>query len=207
MHFETRYIHHPDSSLRGITEVYARKFLFLAVINSPRRKSRRYLKLPFLSNNLSHRPYFEVKARFNQILDDQKRQVQLIEETIVMTKNGYSDSLKELEKISEEIHHRRAQRRLQCQKNIEKFGIREPGVGCESPSTPMSGSQLAGNRLCLRSRHQRHLHFLQANIICDRLLFRIHASFLIHNRDHRYTIFVVSSVIAQTSITKTVHFS
>jgi hypothetical protein len=34
------------------------------------------------------RPYFELKARFNQTLDDQKRQVQLIEETIVMTKQG-----------------------------------------------------------------------------------------------------------------------
>ena len=41
-----------------------------------------------------HRPYFELKARFNQILDDQKKQVQVIEETITMTKEGYADSLK-----------------------------------------------------------------------------------------------------------------
>ena len=78
------------------------------------------------------RLYFEQKARFNQILDDQKKQVQVIEETIVMTKEGYADSLKELEKISEEIHQRRAAR--QKRKNL---GLREQGVGSES-STPIS---------------------------------------------------------------------
>ena len=74
---------------------------------------------------LHFRPYFELKARLNQRLDDQKRQVQLIEETIQMTKQGYSDSLKELEKISEEIHERRKRRK--------QLGVRESGVGAESP--------------------------------------------------------------------------
>ena len=49
-----------------------------------------------------------------------------------MTKEGYADSLKELEKISEEIHQRRAAR--QKRKNL---GLREQGVGAES-STPIS---------------------------------------------------------------------
>lgn len=71
------------------------------------------------------RPYFEMKAKFNQMLDDQKRQVQLIEETIQMTKQGYSESLKELEKISEEIHEKRQRRK--------KLGVREAGVGSEFP--------------------------------------------------------------------------
>ncbi len=53
------------------------------------------------------RPYFERKAKLNQVLDDQKRQVELIEETIAMTKCGYADSLRQLERISEEIHERR----------------------------------------------------------------------------------------------------
>ena len=48
-------------------------------------------------------PYFDLKAKLNQNLDDQKRQGEGIEETIAMTKRGYRDSLKELEKISEEI--------------------------------------------------------------------------------------------------------
>ena len=59
------------------------------------------------------REYFEVKEHLNQTLDDQKRQIQMIEETIMMTKRGYADSLKELETISEEIHEsRRRQRHL-----------------------------------------------------------------------------------------------
>jgi len=40
------------------------------------------------------RPYFEQKAKFNQQLDDQKKQVQVIEETIKMTKEGYAESLR-----------------------------------------------------------------------------------------------------------------
>jgi hypothetical protein len=50
-----------------------------------------------------------MKAKLNQNLDDQKKQVQVIEETIGMTKRGYAGSLRELEKISEEI--RKARRR------------------------------------------------------------------------------------------------
>ena len=91
------------------------------------------------------RPYFELKARFNQILDDQKRQVQVIEETIAMTKEGYSDSLKELEKISEEIHQRRAERQKTCQKNNVK--LREQGVGAENPATPTISSKTEKGKL------------------------------------------------------------
>ena len=97
------------------------------------------------SNLCFSRPYFELKARFNQILDDQKRQVQVIEETIAMTKEGYSDSLKELEKISEEIHQRRAERQKTCQKNNVK--IREQGVGAENPATPTISSKTEKGKL------------------------------------------------------------
>ena len=91
------------------------------------------LHIQYIFFDISYRTYFELKARFNQVLDDQKRQVQLIEETITMTKNGYSESLKELEKISEEIHQRRAARQQRCEKNLEKLGVREAGVGAENP--------------------------------------------------------------------------
>ena len=74
--------------------------------------------------------YFELKAQFNQKLDDQKRQVQVIEETIAMTKRGYADSLKELEKISEEIHDKR----------VLRLGQRGQGVGAENPSSSESNS-------------------------------------------------------------------
>merc|ERR1711981_865606 len=93
------------------------------------------------------RTYFELKARFNQVLDDQKRQVQLIEETITMTKNGYSESLKELEKISEEIHQRRAARQHRCEKNLEKLGVREAGVGAENPPPAVNIESVSKSRL------------------------------------------------------------
>jgi len=93
------------------------------------------------------RTYFELKARFNQVLDDQKRQVQLIEETITMTKNGYSESLKELEKISEEIHQRRAARQQRCEKNLEKLGVREAGVGAENPPPAVNIESVSKSRL------------------------------------------------------------
>ena len=91
---------------------------------------------------LFHRPYFEAKARLNQSLDDQKRQIQLIEETIQMTKEGYSGSLKQLEKISEEIHERRrkessklseSSNNIDCESNVA-LGTRQDGVGAEFPS-------------------------------------------------------------------------
>ena len=84
-----------------------------------------------------------MKAKFNQLLDDQKRQVQLIEETIQMTKIGYADSLKELERISEEIHNRRKRRKsLEASLNL---GAREEGVGAEfpPPSPPQRGKRRA----------------------------------------------------------------
>lgn len=92
------------------------------------------------------RPYFELKARFNQILDDQKKQVQVIEETITMTKEGYADSLKELERISEEIHQRRTAR--QKRRNL---GLREQGVGAES--TPPNQKKLTGLDVCQLCDH------------------------------------------------------
>ena len=88
-----------------------------------------------------------MKAKFNQMLDDQKRQVQVIEETIQMTKSGYADSLKELEKISEEIHERRQKRKAAKTKMENQaagefspqeeragdLGVRGEGVGSECP--------------------------------------------------------------------------
>ena len=77
-----------------------------------------------------------MKAKYNQMLDDQKRQVQLIEETILMTKHGYADSLKELEKISEEIHEKRERDRAV----IKRLGDRGQGVGAECPGPERNSS-------------------------------------------------------------------
>lgn len=60
-----------------------------------------------------NRPYFETKAKMNQTLDDQKKHIEVIEETIRMTKTGYSDTLRGLERISEDIHAKR-QKNSRC---------------------------------------------------------------------------------------------
>ena len=52
-----------------------------------------------------------------------------------MTKQGYADSLRELEKISEEIHERRKKRKQLSSKQlgVGQLGVREAGVGAECP--------------------------------------------------------------------------
>ena len=52
-----------------------------------------------------------------------------------MTKQGYADSLRELEKISEEIHERRKKRKELSSKQlgVRQLGVREAGVGAECP--------------------------------------------------------------------------
>ncbi|XP_067137853.1 SH3 domain-binding protein 5-like isoform X2 [Centruroides vittatus] len=72
------------------------------------------------------RPYFEMKAQFNQMLEEQKRKVQQLEENVTKVKMSYSDALHNLEEISDEIHHRRKSKELQNQERGE-------GVGAESP--------------------------------------------------------------------------
>ena len=88
----------------------------------------------------------------------------MIEETIAMTKEGYSDSLKELEKISEEIHQRRAERQKTCQKNNVK--IREAGVGAENPTpsptknqTSKKGTQSSKKSTFSKYRFSQNAHF------------------------------------------------
>ena len=76
-------------------------------------------------------------------MDDQKRQVEVIEDTIRMTKEGYADSLKELEKISEEIH---AKRQLSDKKKyIDVLGEREDPSGDEDATD--NHSELPKNAL------------------------------------------------------------
>lgn len=54
------------------------------------------------------RPYFEEKARYNSLLDTQKNKVQALEKDVSNAKLTYSQALRNLEKISEEIHRHRS---------------------------------------------------------------------------------------------------
>ncbi|KAL6099310.1 sh3bp5l [Pungitius sinensis] len=56
---------------------------------------------------LKSKPYFELKAQFNHILEDHKARVVLLEERVAKVKTRYSVALRNLEQISEQIHTQR----------------------------------------------------------------------------------------------------
>ncbi|XP_043216519.1 SH3 domain-binding protein 5-like isoform X2 [Amphibalanus amphitrite] len=53
------------------------------------------------------RPYFEMKAHFNQLMEMQKRQVSELESEVQASKLTYSQTLRRLEEISNQIHQAR----------------------------------------------------------------------------------------------------
>ncbi|XP_051899916.1 SH3 domain-binding protein 5-like [Pristis pectinata] len=59
---------------------------------------------------LKSKPYFELKAQFNQILEEHKSRVTSLEQRVSQAKTRYSVALRNLEQISEQIHARRLQR-------------------------------------------------------------------------------------------------
>ncbi|XP_026744871.1 uncharacterized protein LOC113506229 [Trichoplusia ni] len=56
------------------------------------------------------RPYFEEKARINTALESQKARIQTLEEQVAEAKQQYSSALRNLERISDEIHRHRSRR-------------------------------------------------------------------------------------------------
>ncbi|XP_028256690.1 SH3 domain-binding protein 5-like [Parambassis ranga] len=60
---------------------------------------------------LKSKPYFEVKAQFNHILEEQKAKVVQLEEQVAKVKTRYSVALRNLEQISEQIHAQRGRNR------------------------------------------------------------------------------------------------
>ncbi|XP_053618284.1 SH3 domain-binding protein 5-like isoform X2 [Plodia interpunctella] len=56
------------------------------------------------------RPYFEEKARINSALEHQKARIQSLEEQVAEVKQQYSSALRNLERISDEIHKHRSRR-------------------------------------------------------------------------------------------------
>ncbi|XP_030003421.1 SH3 domain-binding protein 5-like [Sphaeramia orbicularis] len=56
---------------------------------------------------LKSKPYFELKAQFNHILEEHKAKVVQLEEQVAKVKTRYSVALRNLEQISEQIHAQR----------------------------------------------------------------------------------------------------
>ncbi|KDR21122.1 SH3 domain-binding protein 5-like protein, partial [Zootermopsis nevadensis] len=79
------------------------------------------------------RPYFEEKASCQGQLATQKERVEALQHAVAKVKSEYAESLKELERISEEIHYKRGSGRLRKVTDdlMLPHGPREPGVGAE----------------------------------------------------------------------------
>lgn len=77
-------------------------------------------------NILKSRPYFQEKEICQHQLQTQKDRIHLLQAQVQNAKSTYSNSLKNLEIISEEIHKMRRDLR-----NAAPSGPREPGVGAE----------------------------------------------------------------------------
>ncbi|CAH4023852.1 unnamed protein product [Pieris brassicae] len=68
------------------------------------------------------RPYFEEKARINAALEAQKARIQTLEEQVTEAKQKYSSALRNLERISDEIHRHRS-RRQSTRNDIDQMTI------------------------------------------------------------------------------------
>lgn len=75
--------------------------------------------------------YFELKAQFNDILEEHKSKILELEERISKAKLNYSSTLRHLEQISEEIHAQREQERRK-DGPIKTCGGRSSPVGAEA---------------------------------------------------------------------------
>ncbi|PSN33342.1 SH3 domain-binding protein 5 [Blattella germanica] len=84
-------------------------------------------------NIAKSRPYFEEKALCQGQLATQKERVESLQQAVAKVKSEYAESLKELERISEEIHYKRGSGSLQKVSDdlVPPHGPREPGVGAE----------------------------------------------------------------------------
>ncbi|XP_077432640.1 SH3-binding domain protein 5-like, a [Vanacampus margaritifer] len=74
---------------------------------------------------LKSKPYFELKAHFNHILEEHKTKVVQLEQHVSKVKTRYSIALRNLEQISEQIHAQRG-------RDTPVPGGRSPPVGAES---------------------------------------------------------------------------
>lgn len=80
---------------------------------------------------LKSKPYFELKAQFNHILEESKTKVLQLEQHVAKVKTRYSIALRNLEQISEQIHAQRGRDQEEggCRSGCNR---RSPPVGAES---------------------------------------------------------------------------
>uniref|UniRef100_A0A2M4ACZ4 Putative btk-associated sh3-domain binding protein sab n=1 Tax=Anopheles triannulatus TaxID=58253 RepID=A0A2M4ACZ4_9DIPT len=98
------------------------------------------------------RPYFDEKQLCQEQLEAQKGRIQQLEQQIQSAKTAYSTALRNLEKISEEIHQQRGDL-----SQAAPSGPREPGVGAEL-SNIMPAASSAATPATSNGGHHYHPH-------------------------------------------------
>ncbi|KAM4630647.1 SH3 domain-binding protein 5-like [Polymixia lowei] len=91
---------------------------------------------------LKSKPYFELKAQFNHILEEHKAKVVQLEERVAKVKTRYSVALRNLEQISEQIHAQRGHIRASRGRPVACGGRSSP-VGAEAEVRPVVGIQVS----------------------------------------------------------------
>ncbi|XP_063984931.1 uncharacterized protein LOC135166540 isoform X2 [Diachasmimorpha longicaudata] len=81
------------------------------------------------------RPFYEMKAQFNQVVEKQKTRVTELERSVTEAKMTYAEALRNLEKISDEIHRTRQYDGTSEKPNAEK----------NNPTTSSSDSSVTGS--------------------------------------------------------------
>ncbi|XP_053190521.1 SH3 domain-binding protein 5-like [Scomber japonicus] len=92
---------------------------------------------------LKSKPYFELKAQFNHILEEHKAKVVQLEEQVAKVKTRYSVALRNLEQISEQIHAQRGRIRASSRGRPAVCGGRSPPVGAEAEVRAAVGIQVS----------------------------------------------------------------
>ncbi|XP_060916033.1 SH3 domain-binding protein 5-like [Labrus mixtus] len=90
---------------------------------------------------LKSKPYFELKAQFNHILEEHKAKVVQLEEQVSKVKTRYSVALRNLEQISEQIHAQRG-RVMASRGRPAICGGRSSPVGAEAEVRAASAVQV-----------------------------------------------------------------
>uniref|UniRef100_A0A8C2DBD5 SH3 domain-binding protein 5 n=1 Tax=Cyprinus carpio TaxID=7962 RepID=A0A8C2DBD5_CYPCA len=88
---------------------------------------------------IKSKPYFELRAQFNHILEEHKSKVVQLEERVAKVKTRYSVALRNLEQISEQIHAQRGRIRAARERN-RACGGRSSPVGAESDGVIKAGA-------------------------------------------------------------------
>uniref|UniRef100_A0A3B3BP99 SH3 domain-binding protein 5 n=1 Tax=Oryzias melastigma TaxID=30732 RepID=A0A3B3BP99_ORYME len=94
---------------------------------------------------LKSKPYFELKAQFNHILEEHKAEVVQLEKQVTAVKTRYSVALRNLEQISEQIHAQRG-RSAPCDGRSSPVGAEAEVKGASANS---GSSSSAGATDCL----------------------------------------------------------